>query len=134
MTILSAASHGAGTSKQVRQAIEAKDDTVLKGINLLVLGRVVSSGEGRDDPHSELLGVRLSGEESGRVLLPVFTQMSVLSDALALHPEWGEQSMLELSGAEILAGLTEGVGFLVDPGSRDSAVIEPDSPPHGVSR
>lgn len=54
---------------------------------------------------------------SGSVLMPVFTAVDVLRDALIRVPEWRSLSILEVNGLELIRNVDPDVTIVVDPWS-----------------
>lgn len=100
--------------------------TVLSAAQVLALGYVAGdlSVPGRGTK-SDLIHFSTESDEDHRVLLPVFTNVDILRDALIRNPHWQEVPVLEIDGGKILNERDSDVTLVVDPWSELEFQIPP---------
>jgi hypothetical protein len=98
----------------------------LAALNVYVLGHISQEAAKQAGAAGrQFLQVEAIDEEAKRLLLPVFTQRSVLRSALIGHPDWLEQSVIELKGSEVMRVLTAETWLLIDPWSSREFAVRP---------
>ena len=95
--------------------VEAVREALMR-VNVFAIGR--PSGDlSVPEQETESDIVTYATDEGGGVLMPVFTAVDALRQALIRVPEWRSLAILEVNGRELVRNVDPDVTLAIDPGS-----------------
>jgi hypothetical protein len=103
--------------------------------DIYALGRVESDASATGaDAKSDLLQFAVEADGKPRFIMPVFTQPEILRQALLRNPDWQTQSVLEMSGSDLLPAIGDDVTVIINPWSDLEYEIPPKGTPPDTER
>jgi hypothetical protein len=101
---------------------------LLGKVNILALGSPAGIVTGSHGTESDLLHFTIDAPDGSEiVMLPIFTDDSVLREALIRNPEWQDMSVLEIAAASLLGVVDPDVTVVLNPWSPLEFQIPPSA-------